>query len=156
MVSLRRSRLASGQPPARGPLRMPLLVLALVLAAAACGGGGSSPAAPAPLPEGAVFRVQALDETFHVLLENPARIAEAEAVLASGQPKLVVGRVQRGDGGFNQPWSWHLAPASVELADLCAELFDGRPSDVEADLDYWVDTVRFFCPWSGQLVARVR
>lgn len=135
---------------------MPLLALGAVLVAAACGGGGSSPSAPPPPKEGGVFRVQVVDETFHVLLRDPVRIAEAEAVLAGGEPKLVLGRLQRGDGGFNQPWSWHLVPESVELADLCAELFDGRPSFVEEDLDHWVDTVRFFCPWSGELVARVR
>lgn len=134
----------------------PLLALGLLLALAACGGGGSSPSAPPPPAEGAVFRVQVQDESFHLLLQDPARIAEAEAVLAGGEPKLVIGRVGRGDGGFNQPWSWHLVPASVELTDLCAEVSDGRPSDVEADLDHWVNTVRFFCPWGGELVARVR
>ncbi len=32
------------------------------------------------------------------------------------------------------------------------ELCDGTPSQVEANLDYWVDTVQRFCPWSAKIV----
>ncbi len=67
-----------------------------------------------------------------------------------------IGTLARGDGGFNMPWSWHLLPKTVEVADFTIELCDGRPSMVEADLDYWVDTVKQFCPWGGRLVERKR
>lgn len=61
-------------------------------------------------------------------------------------------RILRGDGGFNAPWSWHLGPLSIEVPQVSIELCDGRPSMVQADLDYWVDTVGMYCPWA----ARVR
>ena len=32
------------------------------------------------------------------------------------------------------------------------ELCDGTPSQVEGNLDYWVDTVQRFCHWSAQIV----
>jgi hypothetical protein len=32
------------------------------------------------------------------------------------------------------------------------ELSDGLPSYLEAELNYWVDTVRYFSPWSASLV----
>lgn len=120
-------------------------------------GGGSSPSEPTRSPEGAVFRVAVQDETFHILILDPERIAEVEALLVDGAPrKTVHGRLRRGDGGFNQPWSWHLDPATAKPAEACAASLDGRPSYVEAGLDYWIDEIKFFCPWSGELVARVR
>lgn len=132
-----------------------LAVVAILVAAAACG-GSSSPAEPEPPPEGAVFRVAVLHETFHILLQDPERIAEAETLLAEGPRKTVAGRLARGDGGFNQPWSWHLIPDTVQFAEVCAEIYDGGPSGIEAGLDRWIDEVMFFCPWNGELVARVR
>jgi len=32
------------------------------------------------------------------------------------------------------------------------ELCDGTPSQVEAKLDYWLETVQRFCPWSAKIV----
>lgn len=39
------------------------------------------------------------------------------------------------------------------MTSSAIELCDGLPSDVESNLDYWVDTVRYFCPWSGKIVG---
>jgi hypothetical protein len=39
------------------------------------------------------------------------------------------------------------------MVEVTMELCDGRPSDVERDLDYWVDSVGRFCPWSSALVG---
>lgn len=131
--------------------------VALACIAAASCGGSSSPSEPAR-PE-AVFRVLSSaesGETFHVVLRDPRRIAEAESLVGQGNRKIVNGRLARGDGGFNQPWSWHMVPGTVELPDTAIELCDGHPSDVEADLDYWIDTVGRFCPWGSEIVARVR
>ncbi|MFQ5871053.1 MAG: hypothetical protein ACE5IB_02685, partial [Candidatus Geothermarchaeales archaeon] len=58
----------------------------------------------------------------------------------------------RGDGGFNSPWSWHLDPDTVSMTEFSVEVCSGRPSDVESDMDYWVDTVGSFCPWSAEIV----
>ena len=57
-----------------------------------------------------------------------------------------------GDGGFNSPWSWHLDPATIEVPDLAIEVCDGRPSMVEADLPYWLSSVKAFCPWGARVV----
>ena len=34
------------------------------------------------------------------------------------------------------------------------ELCDGCPSFVESDLDYWIDVVSSYCPWSSEVMAR--
>lgn len=107
-------------------------------------------------PDDALYRVEVGDESFHVLLSDPAVIAGVEARLADGTwDGIVTGELARGDGGFNAPWSWHLLPETVVIADATIELCDGEPSMVEDDLDYWVDTVERFCPWGGQVVERL-
>lgn len=39
------------------------------------------------------------------------------------------------------------------MAEVTIELCDGTPSLVEADLDYWLNAVGRFCPWSAELVS---
>jgi hypothetical protein len=64
------------------------------------------------------------------------------------------GRILRGPGqaSHNQPWSWHLDPEQIEMAEVTIELCDGVPSLVEEEVDYWVDTVGYYCPWSAELI----
>ncbi len=64
----------------------------------------------------------------------------------------ITGKLARGDGGFNNPWPWHLEPDSVRMAEVSIELCDGRPSLIEEDLDYWIETVGSYCPWSSSIV----
>ncbi len=91
-------------------------------------------------------------EQFRVRIENPATIEQVRA-LERGESSATIpnGRLRRGAEG-NEPWSWHLDPQEIELSEITIELCDGRPSFVEADLDYWVGTVGWFCPWSAVLV----
>jgi hypothetical protein len=122
----------------------------LVLAVGAC----ADFAAP---DDGALFRVEVGDESFHVSVVDEAVIAEAMRRIQEEEGvAIVIGTLARGDGGFNHPWSWHLLPMTVRVVDFSIELCDGRPSMVEADVDYWVDTVKQFCPWGGRLVERAR
>lgn len=130
------------------PLRRLLLLLPLLLAIGGC--DADPPTAP---PGNGVFVVAAAGgESFRILLRDPARLEEARRMIARGERKVVAGSLARGDGGFNTGYGWHLVPESVFFADVTIELCDGRPSDVEKDIDYWVDTVRQFCPWSARLV----
>lgn len=117
-------------------------------------GGTDHPVAPEPY---AVFDVEvAGQETFRIALQDPAQIALAEQRLLDGREGIVQGEVVRGDGGFNAPYSWHLRPETVTFPDLAIEACSGRPlSDVEANLDYWADTLGTFCPWGSRIVRRV-
>ena len=47
-------------------------------------------------------------------------------------------------------------PSSSSASHTAIELCDGRPSMVEDDLGYWVDTVGSFCPWGAKVVERAR
>ncbi len=122
----------------------------LVLAVGAC----TDPAAP---DDGALFRVDVGGESFTVSVLDEAVIAEAERrIQEEDGVGIVIGALARGDGGFNMPWSWHILPNTVQVADISIGVCDGRPSMVEADVDYWVDTVKQFCSWGGKLVERKR
>ena len=65
---------------------------------------------------------------------------------------FVMGRLVIGDGGFNSPWSWHLEPDHVTMAEFAIELCDGTPSEVEHNLPYWLFQVETFCPWSSKVI----
>jgi hypothetical protein len=109
------------------------------------------------MPEAeAVFELRVVDETFRIGVNDPVQIDSFAARLASGAESNLNGELRAGNGGFNSPWSWHLDPETVEVADNTIEVCDGKPSMVEDDLDYWLDTVRRYCPWGAKVVARVR
>ena len=116
-----------------------------------------------PSETGALFLIRACasaddpdGQTFRVLIRDPAAIAEAESLIGAGQQKTLFGPLRAGDGGFNAPWSWHLEPDAIGFADVTIELCDGCPKFVENDLDYWLGTVRQYCPWTTEVVARER
>ena len=111
-----------------------------------------------PLDRGAIYEVRACDdERFRILLVDPQATQLAERILAGEEPqKIVIGDLRCGSGNFNGPWNWHLEPATVGFADVTIELCDGCPSFVETELEYWLDTVRRYCPWSAELLRRVR
>ena len=107
---------------------------------------------PPPTDEGEYFTVRVVDETFIILMMDPEAIQDAKARFEGKNSMFPIGTLVRGDGGFNSPWSWHLDPDTVSMTEVAIELCSGRPSDVEADVDYWIDTVRSFCPWSAEII----
>jgi hypothetical protein len=74
--------------------------------------------------------------------------------MENGHFGVVSGVLERGDGGYNEPWSWSLEPASVIFADVAIEACAVCPSAVETDLDYFLRHGRY-CP-SAIIVARDR
>lgn len=65
------------------------------------------------------------------------------------------GVIERGTEEYNDNWSWHFEENEWALAEISTEVCDGRPSFVEEDLDYWVEQVGRFCPWSSRVEAEV-
>jgi len=126
---------------------MPFRHLTLALLLASCGGDVAS-MRPTPAQE---FVIEVEGERFRLRTSNPATASALDALRRAGTLGVVAGRIVRGDGGFNAPWSWHLDPLSIEVPQVSIELCDGRPSMVQGDLDYWVDTVGMYCPWAARV-----
>jgi hypothetical protein len=95
-------------------------------------------------PDGRLYRIRSdLDPSvsFRILLKSSASIEEAERLLRSGETRWVVGRLRRGDGGFNAPWSWHFDPddpADISFAEVTIEECQATPGYVEEHLDAWL------------------
>jgi hypothetical protein len=124
---------------------------------AALFGAGCDEAPTEPSPNDAVFRVQACqNQQFNVRITNPGVIQEAEQLIGAADQRILTGELRAGSGLFNRPYSWHMDPATVDFADLTIEVCDGCPNDVQQNLDYWLNTVGRFCPWTSRIVSRIR
>jgi hypothetical protein len=124
-----------------------LTVIVCTLLLTACG-SSVEPILDGPSQD---FIIEVEGERFRIRVTDVATATLLQQRRTSGQLGVVSGRLVRGDGGFNGPWGWHLSPSSIEVPDAAIELCDGRPSMVQADLDYWVDIVRSYCPWSARV-----
>jgi hypothetical protein len=114
----------------------------------------------APSRADAIFQIRACrgsrqrpdGEVFRILLRDNNVIAQARGLV--GARRIVSGKIVRGDGGFNMPWSWHLDPDTVRFPDAAIEICDGCPSDVEASGGTWGGGT--FCPWTAEILAEQR
>lgn len=107
---------------------------------------------PDPVPSHgpiATFEV-AGGETFKVELATPELVDHAERLLEGEDVSSIpLGTVVRGDPGPNEPWSWHLDPATFQFAFQTTEVCDGIPSEVEDGTVTSPD----YCPWSASIVS---
>lgn len=100
----------------------------------------------------ATFDVEVSSEVFTVRVATEAQANELRARLRTGARGVISGSLARGDGGFNAPWLWHMTLESVHAPDVAIELCDGRPSMVDADIGYWMGSVKQYCPWAARVV----
>ena len=97
-------------------------------------------------------------EDFVAVTSDSAVIAVVNSQLAKpvAERKMHInGKIERGNGGHNLAWSWHFTPNQWSLAEMSMELCDGWPGFVEENLDYWIDTVGRFCPWSSYVKSEI-
>jgi hypothetical protein len=104
-------------------------------------------------PQGKYFLVDVNGERFIIYVTDPETIRLALENMEGKNSLFPMGELARGDDGFNKPWSWHLKPETVRMVEVSIELCDGTPSFVESELDYWLETVRSYCPWRGRIIA---
>jgi hypothetical protein len=110
----------------------------------------------AELQGGVMAEFEVIDETFKVWVTNPDTIQQLFDLQAGiSQANIPNGRIHHGPGqvNHNEPWSWHLDPQDIEMAEMTMELCDGALWFVEEEIDYFVETVQRFCPWEATLVS---
>lgn len=92
-------------------------------------------------------------EQYRIFITNENTIDQVFALRAGeSSAGIPSGKLLRGQVDYNEPWSWHIDSEDIVMAEVTIELCDGLPSHVEGNLDYWVDTVGRFCPWTAELV----
>jgi hypothetical protein len=119
-----------------------------LMALLACGDSSG----PGPVTAGTTFVIEVSGEQFRVEVSNATAIAALRQRMASGTAGVVMGRLSSGNGGFNTPWGWHLDPATVGAPDVATEVCDGRPSDVQSNISYWMGSVGSYCPWGARVI----
>lgn len=113
----------------------------------------SSPESP-ELEGGILVTFDVQGEQYSIFITNEETIDQVYALRAGeSNASIPSGKLLRGQVSYNEPWSWHIDSEDIEMAEFTIELCDGLPSHVEENLDYWVDTVGRFCPWSAELVS---
>ena len=94
------------------------------------------------------------ESNYVVVTDNNVLIDQCRAQLNLPEEERVLhinGFLDFGDGGFNQPWSWHIIPNEWVLAEMSIGVCNAPPEDVENDLDYWINTVGQLCNWSSYI-----
>jgi hypothetical protein len=135
-----------------------LALLALLLLMTACQPAPDEPPATAtPALSGGVLATFTVSgETFKVWVTNPVAIDQLLAVQAGESAASIPnGRILAGPGAgdHNAPWSWHLDPEDIEMAEFTMELCDGAPNYVEDNVPEFTDTIGRYCPWAAELIA---
>ena len=102
-------------------------------------------------PNGQFFTVQVANEQFVIFATDQETIRLATENFQGKNTRFPIGKLVRGNGGFNQPWSWHLLPDTVRMAEAAIEVCDGRPSYVEGHVDDYVNAGAY-CPWSARII----
>ena len=102
------------------------------------------------------------DSSFIIATDKGSLIEEIEAQLRLPvvQRKIVNGLLVSGNGGYNKnafhSFKWRFKENDWQLADLSIEIYDGRPySDVDTDINYWLNTVKRFAPWGSYIKKEI-
>ena len=108
---------------------------------------------PSELKGGVLVTFDVIGESYSLLFKNPQAIEQVLAVSrGESQARIPNGRLIKGQVSYNLPWNWHIDPQDVEMVEFTVELYDGIPSHVENDLDYWLNTVKRFAPWQADII----
>jgi hypothetical protein len=89
-------------------------------------------------------------DSYILPLLDPEDIAEARAIIAEGEHKIVLAKTTRNpdinyhrnvDLLRNKVWSWHVAEF-IGFVDNTIEIYDGWPGYVEDNYAEWLETTR--------------
>lgn len=104
------------------------------------------------------FKVRSHPETFVIKVVGRKQIAEARAILESGEAKFPMGTIVKKRKSYNNEWSFHLKPSTIKFVELSAEVCDSSIQGVEDNLDIIGGAMlpgNVWCPWSAELTEEV-
>ena len=107
-----------------------------------------------PLSGGILVTFDVVGEQYSIFITNNETIEEVFAVQrGESQATIPNGLIVDGAVFYNQPWSWHIDSEDIHMVEMTIELYDGVPSFVENELEYWLETVHRYAPWSATIEA---
>lgn len=124
------------------------------IAAVVIAGCGQNPVT-APLTDGVMGTFVAKGDTFKVWITNSQARADVVAVWNGTSNKTIPdGKLNGGPGTlmYNEPWAWHIDQDDIAMVSSAQEVCDATPSEVEADLEEWVNEKGRFCPAGSALI----
>jgi len=102
---------------------------------------------------GMYYVVDVLGERFTMLIVDQQAINDALGNMNGLNNMHPMEVIDFGDGGFNQPGGWHYKPETVMMTEISTEVCDAEPHFVQENLDYWVNTVKYYCPWAAKIIS---
>ena len=127
---------------------------ASALVAVLVAGCGEDPVSE-PLSDGVMGTFVANSDTFKVWITDDQARADVVAVWnGTGNKTIPNGKLNLGPGilAYNEPWSWHIDQDDISMVASASEECDGTPSEVEANLDEWINDKGQFCPSDSKLI----
>jgi hypothetical protein len=107
-----------------------------------------------PLSGGILVTFDVVSEQYSIFITNNETIEEVFAVQrGESQATIPNGLIVEGAVFYNQPWSWHVDSEDIHMVEMTIELYDGLPSFVENELEYWLESVHRYAPWSATIRA---
>ncbi len=118
------------------------LVTGLCFTGSACG-----------LRGGILVTFDVTGEQYSIFMTSKETIKEVYA-LQEGKSRATIpnGKLIKGSVPYNKPWNWHIDPQNVVMTQLSIELYNGLPSNIEQDLDYWVYWIQRYAPRSAKII----
>lgn len=105
---------------------------------------------------GGVFVIAVGAEQYKVPIESALLATTARRMMVGAEArKIVVGQLDRGDGTINSPHQWHIKSGTVSFSADAIPACDGLPSQIDADIPKWVDTIKQYCPTAGRIISEV-
>jgi hypothetical protein len=93
-------------------------------------------------------------EHHSILITNNKTIEEVFAVQRrESQATIPSGLIVEGAVFYNQPLSWHIDSEDIHMVEMTIELYDGVTSFAENELEYWLESVHRYAPWSATIKA---
>lgn len=91
-------------------------------------------------------------------LADPARIAEARAIVANKSGLHVQGTIVKAPVPYNPAWTFHLEPSSIRFFQMSIEVCDANVTYVAENLNQVGSDFlpgNHWCPWSSMLTREV-
>ncbi len=142
-------------------MKKTFLIFALILLFISCSNKEDSPVTS--IPTGYIgFKMKMKGEKseatdFVVITKNQSAIEKARAQLLLSEEKRnlhINGKLEKGNGGYNNKWSWHFIPENWDLVEISIEVCDADPRYVEANLNEWIG--KSFCPWGAIVMEEIK